>query len=174
MMGDEGPLPSCPAGTDWRLQSWPGPPRIRHQQQQTPPDQPARSNRPRIQATYDELAGALGTQSTRYDFKSGKDFLDHCPSLTGLPTYATDIARNSESAIPPSFQDNPGTIKGLIHSLNLALQGSTETLLSSHRSDQQKHSGSALEIFFPRELRNLHSIATFRENFGRYIEAFAP
>jgi len=83
-MVNESPQPSCPAGTDWRLQSEPGPPRSRQQQQQTPPDQPARSDRPWPQGTYDELAGASDAHSTRHDFTGGRYLLDHCPSLTGL------------------------------------------------------------------------------------------
>ena len=63
-MVNESPLPSYPAGTDWRLQSEPGPSRPRRRRQQRPPDQPAGSGRPRLQTSYDDLVGALGVHST--------------------------------------------------------------------------------------------------------------
>lgn len=63
-MVNESLLPSCPASTDRRLQSEPGPSRPRHQQQQRPPDQPASSGRPRFQTSYDDLVGVLGVHST--------------------------------------------------------------------------------------------------------------
>lgn len=63
-MVNESLLPSCPVGTDRRLQSEPGPSRPRHQQQQRPPDQPASSGRPRFQTSYDDLVGVLGVHST--------------------------------------------------------------------------------------------------------------
>lgn len=71
---------------------------------------------------------------TPHDFTGGRYLLDHCPSLTGLATSVTAVARNSPSALVSSLQNDLETIKSLIHPLSLAPQGGTETP-PSHRSD---------------------------------------